>query len=103
MEKYVTEVKSIIRSATDVLSKRKLPNIELRCAFIGYRDFENLEGKRVDDQIIVFNFTKNADDFDRFINKIEFDSGWDEPEDVFGGKDLLNLKVNARLYVLCCK
>ena len=85
MKKYVTEVKSIIRSATDVLSKRKLPNIELRCSFIGYRDFKNLEGKRTDDQIIVFNFTKNVDDFDRFINIIEFNGGWDEPKDVFGG------------------
>jgi hypothetical protein len=44
--RYVPQVKFLIKSATGILRARKLPNFELRCAFIGYRDFENLEGKR---------------------------------------------------------
>jgi hypothetical protein len=80
MERYVKQVKSIIKTVTDILSARKLPNFELRCAFIGYRDFENLEGKRCHDQIVFFDFSQNSEDFDNFINKIEFDGGWDAPE-----------------------
>ena len=85
MGPHVRQVKSIIKAATDALRERKLPNIELRCAFIGYRDFENLQGIRCNDQIIVHDFTQNSDEFDNFISKMEFDGGWDAPEDVFGG------------------
>jgi putative IMPACT (imprinted ancient) family translation regulator len=85
MNKYVQEIEDTMKVVPRTI-RRQYSNFELRCAFSGFRDFENLAGIRNDDQIIVKNFTNNSADFEQFISQIECDGGRDGIKDIFRGK-----------------
>ena len=71
-------------------------NFDLRVAFIGYRDFCDK-----DNRLTKLPFTKNVDDFVKFVGKQSATGGGDPPEDVFGGLDaVLGLDWEADTRVL---
>ena len=85
MDEYVKPVKSAMNFHIPL--RRKFPGIKLRCAFIGYRDYDE-KGRK--SEPIVKNFTSNSMEFENFLEKeIKFDGGLDRAEDVFSGLELV--------------
>ena len=97
MEKYIDEVKTVIKHGLEKLRK-VFGNIDLRFSFVGYRDYifelpagliefpPNQPKKRIDPEYMVLAFTNDYDTFYEFVDKIVAGGGGDTCEDVFGGK-----------------
>jgi len=72
-------------------------HIEFEFAFVGYRDWCDVE------HFVILDFTSNEIIFENFVSKVKGIGGGDPPEDVLGGiKQSLSCKwnQNARLHVL---
>jgi len=95
MGPYIIEAKQrihgIVRGIKEICS-----NFDLRIAFVGYRDFcDN------DNRLATLPFTKNVDEFVKFVSEQRAAGGGDGPEDVFGGLDaVLGLDWQADTRVL---
>jgi hypothetical protein len=96
MEPYIAEVGSCIKKLIDCFIPATKPDLEhepevrnIRFAFVGCRDFDNIL------PFEVLNFTENADQFMEFCQRVKATGGTDEPEDVFGGIEKA-LTVNWR-------
>lgn len=83
MAAYVKQVKYVINAAHNEL-RDVFPDIKLRCALIGYRDYDK-KGMETENQIIVKQFTSNQEDFEKIVEEIKCFGGDDGAEDIFGG------------------
>ncbi|CAF1629561.1 unnamed protein product [Adineta ricciae] len=79
MQKYIDEVKDRIFETIRLL-KSRFPHLNIRLAFVGYRDVD----LHPDKQFSVSDFT-NEQDFYSFLSTIKCEKGGDACEDVLGG------------------
>jgi hypothetical protein len=78
MSSFISTAKDQIKHFVSSLGT-VYPNIPLRIAFVGYRDY--CDG---DNRLAVFPFSSSIDDFKAFVSKQVATGGGDEAEDVFG-------------------
>lgn len=96
MEGYIVEVKDKICAIVDGVS-RTSKNLDLRLAFVGYRDFCDET-----DRLSTLPFGKDVEGLARFISGEIANGGGDAPEDVFGGLDAvlgLNWEADTRVLI----
>ena len=96
MEEYIEEMKERIFETIKLL-KSRFPNLNIRLAFVGYRDL-NLPK---DEQFSILDFT-NEKVFYSFVSMVECDGGGDVCEDVLGGLEKtiqLNWKQSLRILI----
>ncbi|CAM4849858.1 unnamed protein product [Rotaria magnacalcarata] len=79
MEKHIDQVKNYIFNTVALLQTR-FPHLNLRLAFVGYRDL-NLP---IDEQYSILDFT-DVEEFHRFVSNVGCRWGRDVCEDVLGG------------------
>jgi hypothetical protein len=80
MQMWIDQVREkVLEIAADV--KRTYPNVNLRMAFVGYRDF----GDRV--PLLVLPFTKELSELRDFVAPVRATGGGDIPEDVLVGME----------------
>lgn len=82
MSQHLNAVKEGINKIVELLlngSDEAEKILELRLAFVGYRDFSD------EVPFEILNFTESVEDFQVFCEKITADGGGDAAEDVFGG------------------
>jgi len=76
--------------------KYQHPHLDLRLAFVAYRDFGDKK------QIEYLDFTIYADEMKSFISTLNAEGGGDAPEDIAGGLEIcktLSWKSRARLII----
>ena len=78
MSPYIEGSKNAIDHIVSEVT-REYPEMQLRVAFVGYRDFGDA------DQYTVLDFEHNITSFKNFVGSVEATGGADECEDVFGG------------------
>jgi hypothetical protein len=96
MQKYIKEVKDRIFETINLL-KSRFPHLNIRLAFIGYRDLDLLQDK----QFSILDFT-DENEFHSFVSMVKCENGGDACEDVLGGlqKTLkLNWKHPVRILI----
>lgn len=96
MEEYIEEMKERIFETIKLL-KSRFPNLNVRLAFVGYRDL-NLPK---DEQFSILDFT-NEKVFRSFVSMVECEWGGDVCEDVLGGLEKtteLNWKQSVRILI----
>jgi len=79
MSSYIVETKMVIHQMCDKLRTR-FENFDLRMSFVGYRDHSDGIGR-----VVIFPFSKEVEEFKRFVSSVQATGGADECEDVFGG------------------
>ncbi|UJR38569.1 hypothetical protein I4U23_031235 [Adineta vaga] len=96
MRKYIDDVKNHIFKTIDVL-KTRFSHLNIRLAFVGYRDLNLPQDK----QFSILDFT-DKDTFHSFVSMIECENGGDYCEDVLGGLQRtinLNWKQPVRILI----
>eukprot|EP01031_Cornospumella_fuschlensis_P040569 gene40569-49458_t len=78
---FIEKTRSSIKEFVDTL-KRMHPNVTVRLAFVGYRDFTEM------DRLAVEPFTQSVEDFKATVGEQVPDGGGDDAEDVIGGLHL---------------
>ena len=78
METYIEKVKTVVKDATKVLFQQ-FRHLKFRCSFIGYGDY-NKDGTETKDQIIIFPFTKNTEEFKKYVDGVKIRGGGDACE-----------------------
>lgn len=96
MRKYIDDVKNYIFETIEVL-KSRFPHLNLRLAFVGYRDL-NLP---IGEQFSILDFT-DEQQFHAFVSMVQCAYGGDFCEDVLGGLQKtidLNWKQPVRILI----
>ena len=94
MRPYIHEAKSKIRSFVSSIDE-VYPDIQLRIAFVGYRDYSDKT------RLVVLAFTSKIDAFENIVAQQEAKGGGDGPEDITGAlKVASELKWESALRVM---
>ena len=99
MQSYIDEVKEKMFAIVNEIEK-SYRQLDLRLAFVGYRDFCDEE-----ERLTTVPFTKSVARFVNNVSKKIAMGGGDIPEDVFGGLDAamgLNWKADTRVLIHIC-
>ena len=75
MGPYIEQVKTIINKTNQKL-RVLFKDLKLRSSFIGYRDYDS-KGNTTKDQLIVFHFTTESSDFEKFVETVVATGGGD--------------------------
>ncbi|UJR38572.1 hypothetical protein I4U23_031238 [Adineta vaga] len=95
MQKYINEVKDRIFETVKLL-KSRFPHLNIRLAFVGYRDLNLPEEK----QFSILDFT-DEETFHSFVSMVKCQFGGDACEDVLGGLEkVTNLQWNQPVRIL---
>ena len=73
MGEYIDQIKTITTSAYQKL-RIIFDDLQLRVAFIGYRDYDR-KGRRLDNQIIKLPFTSNGYTFEEYVKNVKPEGG----------------------------
>ena len=82
MSSYIAEAKTVIHKIVHQLADQ-FKDLELRVAFVGYRDHSDGEQR-----VTVLDFSEDKETFKTFVSSVEAKGGADECEDVFGGLEV---------------
>ena len=94
MGPYIQSARQQVRSILNDMSEAFLNESTIRVAVVGYKDHGDMPN------IQFLDFTLSVDEVSRFLDTLLATGGWDTPEDVLGGSELLFLLESSFLNVI---